>query len=460
MWSRRQFLTALSTSSAGVALGGWTSACQVSNRQHRPQSGIAFAGQDYRLAYETIASALEGAFVWSKSESIRTRSIDPDEKRSDFSEGLIIALGGRLGDTTHEVLLTNPTPEELVDSSRRMASISGGRRQESASLQTQKPTIGETIPDGVANFESLAELYQRSEAVSDSRIIFRSAYSRLSRVRTLFLANGLQRESSQSRALTGILYATWTGKDIATSTAESMTRGSTMQPVSDPQLRAAAQQALAPLHARPATLQGTHSLILSPAASACLLQRIFTAPHSRTNLKSYTATDKLTIEDRPSLGYTNFFYDDLGMPASDKFLVGEKSSSLGQGNWHRDLHGRLRCVPSNLQLKGSETTTRESLAKVLSGVEMGVIVDGPLHATLDSAGKRFVLSTNIAYELRAGSTTGRVFGPMSITADIDQFIAETQAIGGAPETYLSDHRGIAITLQSPYWRSRAHVESA
>ncbi len=397
MWSRRKFLAALGSSSTAALAGVWASGCTGPKRRVESVAALPIATQDFHLAFQHLASSLEQPFLWSKKEQSDIRSVDPDETRFDIEVSNWIALGGTTGGIRHQVLLNNPTPEKLAEAAQVLAAKGKGNDlavklpllKSRSTLSPAALTRARNAWDGKA----LAELYSQSENFTDSRIIFRSAYSRFFQSRTLLITADKHLQWEQSRNVRGVLIAAWTGKDVTTSKAEEASAGlPTPARFSDELLSRRTKEVLAHLHARSAPEAGVYPLILSPACSAqLLLDGIALACEPRSmNLVPHedaiAETDRLVVKDTPNSGYAAFEFDDLGDTARPRQLVGMTPTTLGQGNWRRDQNARLRCLPSNLRLEPADLSKQTTLPQLLVGMERGVLLDGPLHCVLDSEG--------------------------------------------------------------------------
>ncbi len=471
MWSRRKFLAALGSSSTAALAGVWASGCTGPKRRVESAAALPIATQDFHLAFQHIASSLEQPFLWSKEEQIDIRSADPDETQFYVETSNWVALGGTTGGIRHQVLLNNPTPEILAQAAQGLAA-KGNRNDLAIKLppltrQSVLSPAGLTRARNGLDGKALAQLYTQSEKFSDSRIIFRSAYSRFSQSRTLLITAEKHLQREQSRSVRGVLIAAWTGKDVTTSRAEEANSGlPTPTRFSDELLGRRTKEVLAHLHARSAPEAGVYPLILSPACSAQLLLdgiALACEPRSKDLLLNAVAianTDRLVVTDTPDSGYAAFEFDDLGDTARPRQLVGTTPAILGQGSWRRDQNARLRCLPSNLQLEPSDLSKQTTLTQLLAGMERGVLLDGPLHCTLDPEGERFVLRASIGYEVRRGQLSGRVFSGLNVRSTINDFVGRTEGIANAPETFTAQRHGLPISLSCPHWRSTAHVERA
>ncbi|MBL4634624.1 MAG: hypothetical protein JKY56_12170 [Kofleriaceae bacterium] len=471
MWSRRKFLAALGSSSTAALAGVWASGCTGPKRRIASTAALPIDTQDYHLAFQHLASSLEEPFVWSKKEQIDIRSTDPDESRFDVELNSWVALGGTIDGVRHQVLLNNPTAEKLANAAQGL-----GAKGNRGDLAIKLPPLKSQLllspaalvqARNALDARALAELYGQAEKFADSRIIFRSAYSRfyLSRTRLITHEKHLQRE--QSRSVRGVLIAAWTGKDVTTSRAEEANAGLPMRArFSDELLGRRTKEVLAHLHARSAPEARVSPLILSPACSAQLLLdgiALACEPRSRNlvlNEVAIAETDRLVVKDTPNSGYAAFEFDDLGDTARPRHLVGTTPVPLGQGNWRRDHNARLRCLPSNLRLEPADLSKQTTPNQLLAGMERGVILDGPLHCALDPERERFVLRASIGYEVRRGQLSGRVFSGLTVRSTINDFVSRSEGIANAPETFTAERHGLPISLSCPHWRSTAHVEGA
>ena len=167
--------------------------------------------------------------------------------------------------------------------------------------------------------------------------------------------------------------------------------------------------------------------------------------------------------------YGGFAFDDEGEPAAPLILLdaGRVAAQLSDraagapGRCRRPGHlGRVVPSPSHLRLvpgsgTGSGTGTGSGAGSGTGATDLrrlhsdGFILEGGLGARLDLGGDRIRVACTRARELRAGSTTGRLYADVELVGSLTALLSAVDAVDATPATSLPrDPAG-----PFPTWRS-------
>lgn len=458
MWSRRQFVSALGGAGAGLALGGWLSAC-------RSGQGIVGLGQadlapfdisgELLEAHGIISQQLRNVAAWSRHRHTHELVFDSSERTHDTRARHQVVLSGLRGDEEFSVALCNPAPGDL-----RVAALGltgkDSQRDDNRKRITAPTRKAKSPWNGGVDAGPIQDLLTASQEHGGSRIVYRSAYlTRQSDEVQLITDSGTHRQSAL-RNRVGLLMSAWTGTTLASAGSEIANSGTKQPVLKQARLAELATRALSNLYARSAP-QGELEVLLAPDAAALVLQTLATEACDPVALV-LPKTPVLKIIDDPtqSAAFGSLKRDDVGTESLPQLLVGDGGPMLlGAGRKRRDEQAKLHTRPTHVMLEGGSTDWQS----IVGTMTDGVLMEDALYCGLGADRHTLTLVCRRGREVRKGRFTGRVFGRLMMRASLTDFLAQSKAVGSVADSFAFSDHGIASSISSPHWLSHGRIEA-
>jgi TldD protein len=287
--------------------------------------------------------------------------------------------------------------------------------------------------------------------------VHRGSYLTCDDIESRLLSEQHNQQVRTVRTRIGVLFAAWTGDDVAVAVAESSgVGGLELATLSDSQLQSAADDALAYVHARSAP-SGLQDVILSPGGGGLVALHAIARP-GFAGIPRPTPQGPLRVSNDPTLAgaYGSYLRDERGDPPSRQELFGSLAADLEKGTMRRDADCVLRSRPGNIVVEAGTL----SLEDLVRDVKEGVYLEGPRYCSVDEMGSSMALLAGRGREIRDGRFTGRLFSRLLATADCATFFDDTRALSKDNSLQAVDDNSVAISMRSPHWLSRAKVEAA
>lgn len=439
-------------------VAGFASACRQSPGANKIAVPTSLPEQLQQDLFDLVDQHLDQAFVWSRRTESYAVTLDSSEQRFDHAGQHWIVIGGLREGSEHSIAFLDTRGEALMSRARTFLA-SFGRRSGRSALEV--PTLerlgvehaSELAHTPTSEFrEPAVRLFEQSQKLGSSRIVFRASYLEAHSGEQFFLSRKQHQQVHSRRARGGILMAAWTGDDLASAQRQiSGPGGPELVRLAADQIEACAQEALSHLHARSAAT-GMQEVLLSPEASAMLAYHGFA--QGRRRLAG--GPQLVTIVDRPRDGYGGFARDDLGQESLAQMLVGDTSQApINPGHMRRDNRAVLRRLPSHVVV----TPGTASLDTLIASIERGILLQAPVHCHLDPRTDRLSLICAQGREIHNGRFTGRLFARQLIRAGRQDFVDATTGLGLEPTTLAFDEAGVPVSASAPHWLSRAQVEA-
>lgn len=465
MWSRRELLAALGASGASVTLGGWLGACAGPQQSTRRRANGVQHNDLLPQLLEIVDAKVSDAFVWSRLRKRHRVSRDSEEQNFDLLISEDVVIGG----DGHSIGFSGASREELLSGAKRfVATLPAGSPNPDAAhgpfeLPPQQDIVATFIIDPASQpneafHRPIAELFDQSQSVGSSRIIYRNAYSLSDDDELRFLSRTQNQRRRELRQRRGVLFAAWTGDDIVKGAAEHSGAGGLELPSpSANELQWRAQDVLAHVHARSAP-SGLQDVILSPECASLVAMEAIAKPAFRNGLgPEQNALLRVKNDPTRKRGYGNYLGDARGDSPKAIDLFGEQTpASMEKGNLRRDNELRVRARPSNVVVQPTAVSEQELIA----AISKGVYLDAPIHCSVDPEGRALALLCGRGREIHDGRFTGRLFSRVLCSAACASFLSETRGLGNVSRALAFEEGGLAMSAQAPAWLSRAHVGAA
>jgi predicted Zn-dependent protease len=411
-----------------------------------------------------VDGRLPGAFVWSRRSKRHRVSKDSEEQTFDVENFESVVFGG----DGHTFATHNSSYRDLLVAAERfvadLPAIAQRKAGASESFLLPKPTAFQTTL-GIdpakqghdAFLEPVVKSYAQAQEQGSSRIIYRNSYLLSDDVESRFLSREHNQRVREVRFRSGVVFAAWTGDEVVTSVAERAALGGLeLTGPSVKELREGAQRALAHVHARSAP-SGIKEVILSSECAGLVAMEAIAKPGFVHGPRP-TPRGPLRVSNDPTRkrGYGSYLRDARGATPNILSFFGDMPvTRMHEGNMRRDDALTLRPMPSNVVVDAGTATELELIADV----KEGVLLEAPLHCSVDPAGTSLALLCGRGREIRNGHFTGRVFSRLVATAACDAFFDDTRALGKRRRSHAFQTGSIAMSARSPSWLSRAQVEA-
>ena len=326
------------------------------------------------------------------------------------------------------------------------------------------------------------DLLLHGDAALARRLVYAAAALDIDDAIVWSVAPGRDLEQRLVRIRQAAVRAAWNGtRPVVRAVERAWSGGLDDQPLTADDLTAASEAALEVF--TPGGLDdGERPVVLDPSVVAVVLDAaargLLTADAARRPEVARRLADPaplasplVTVIDDPTApgAYGGFAFDDEGEPAAPLILLdaGRVAAQLSDraagapGRGRRPGHlGRVVPSPSHLRLvpgsgTGSGTGTGSGAGSGTGATDLrrlhsdGFILEGGLGARLDLGGDRIRVACTRARELRAGSTTGRLYADVELVGSLTALLSAVDAVDATPATSLPrDPAG-----PFPTWRS-------
>jgi predicted Zn-dependent protease len=309
------------------------------------------------------------------------------------------------------------------------------------------------------------DLLLHGDAALARRLVYAAAALDIDDAVVWSVAPGRDLEQRLVRIRQTAVRAAWNGtRPVVREVERAWSGGLDDQPLTPDELAAASEAALEVL--TPGGFDdGECPVVLDPSVVAVILDAaargLFTADAARRPevarrlAAAPLASPLVTVVDDPTApgAYGGFAFDDEGQPAAPLTLIdaGRVVAPLSDraagapGRGRRPGHlGRVAPSPSHLRL--APTPGAVDLRQLHSN---GFILEGGLGARLAADGDRICIACTRARELRAGTTTGRLYADVELVGSLSALLSAIDAIDATPAGFAP--RDPATPL--PIWRS-------
>jgi predicted Zn-dependent protease len=203
---------------------------------------------------------------------------------------------------------------------------------------------------------------------------------------------------------------------------------------------------------------GERSVVLDPSVVAVLLDAAAwglctsISASAAAPRRPALASPLITLVDDPTTpaAYGAFAFDDEGEPAAPLTLIDagritarlsdRATGSPGRGR-RADHLGPVEPAPSHLHLVPGTAFARD-----LQGD--GFLLEGGLGASFDPASDRIRIACARARELKAGTTTGRLYADVELAGTLTSLLTAIDAVAATPTPFVPRPTG-----RAPTWRS-------
>lgn len=317
-----------------------------------------------------------------------------------------------------------------------------------------------------------AELHHRldrllaSDARRSSRIVYAAALLDIDDAVVWSVAPGRDLEQRVVRIRQTATRAAWTATRPIAAEVERAWSGSLGDQALDDADIAGAGDAALRLMTPGSFPDGERTVLLDPSVAALALDAavrglltsaVAQRPEvaARVPLGAPLASPAITLIDDPTApgAYGGFSFDDEGEPAAPLTLLaaGQLAARLSDragGNPGRGRRpGHVGCVepqPSHLLLIPGTA----SLPQLYSD---GLVLEAGLTASYDPATDHLRIACGRARELRAGSTTGRIYADVELVGSLTPLLSAIDAVARQPSSFAPPNPADA----EPHWRSIA-----
>jgi hypothetical protein len=426
--------------------------CSTGRLSARDASSANLLGPaDLREAFAVLRAGLEEPQLFARYRQREHAAVDSQDARFTLAIDELVILSGRGQGLRQEIALHNPLRDELISAARQLAN------GEAAGRRSNAGPAPAAVEPWSALVDSTRALFASAVEHGGSRVIYRSAFRERTADRTTILDRHQDRELLGERHRVGVAMLAWTGDSIASESIERGVAGFRPPNFKSDELRELAQGVLTHLHSRGAP-EGNRIVVFSPEASAAIVHRCIAVPHFAGIPLGRLASSLRIYSDPLANGFAHYERDDRGAPATRFELLGEsglRPTAEARGHSRFDEHGRLHTGPANLFLVGGENTIEDQIA----GIDRGVIVHSPSHASFDRRAHAVTVIANRGDEISKGRLTGRRFGRLLIRLPIDRLLRETLGVTRATRTSLFLRDGVASSCAAPHWAIASGCEA-
>jgi len=461
-WDRRRFLTTLAALPALPVLGCARSSAPgrlAVERGADPRARIAELIASLRAEGEDVTALLHIDDHVSVVESTEHSSLERSHRAH-------VRITTNRGGEHVEVATDDLGPASLAALTATLRASSGTRATPAAAApagasrrwtRAGSTSFREWRDRDLRNRGS--ELFERVSALRSSRLIRRSVRIDTSETRTYFFGPGAPLEAHVVRDRMQASLVAWTGADVQSASFAAGASGARRAALDAADLAQLEQWALTMVTARRVEA-GPKAVLLSPRLAATFIGGCV-APVLDASLRSVDllrlralGSERITLVDDPSgPGYGALFFDDDGVPASAAPLIrnGSVVDLLGsdgpaRGRRRRGSHGQWSAPPTNLTL--SPGTGDE--AALISAIDDGMVVDGPIAARIDPLTLDFSLEASRGLGVRRGTLDGRIFGRVTIQGRLDRVLGAVSGLStrSASIPLITGH-GTAVEVAAP-----------
>ncbi len=331
--------------------------------------------------------------------------------------------------------------------------------------------------------QRVAVLFDRIAKIGSSRTIYRSCVATGVDETRLFIGGGRDVRQSVGRIrVDGLLISRVAESAISAHVSHCGSGGFELLELDDEALATQATESLIqPVGLLPTQGELTKNVVLAPAVAAVMigvgLAPYLRAERWRTSTSVWAQRDGermgvsslFSLTDDPRLlgGYASYDVDSEGGSSSRVSLIsngvlGDPLSSRanltteGNTNGHAFLNKNLLIESqiSNLIIHSGQLSS-PTLATAMGD---GYLVDGVEVIAGDRASGRLFLQLRQAREVRGGTITGRVYGPVRLTANIKELLRNIRGLSSETTTFPffdGDHRS-SITCPHILTRAKLH----
>jgi predicted Zn-dependent protease len=379
----------------------------------------------------------------------------------------------------------NGPTREHVTTELTAAGIEAALQALGASQQRATLDFGPTpsTPDEPPTVDD-RDLRRRVEALLEpdarlsSRIVYAAALIDIDDAILWSVAPGRDLEQRLVRIRQSVTRAAWNGNRLAVADVEhAWSGGLDDQPLRPADITAASEAALK-LMTPGSFRDDERTVLLDPSVAAIVLDAaarhlLTTTAASNPDLARRTApgaqlaSSLVTLIDDPTTAgaYGRFAFDDEGEPAAPLTLLdaGRTAALLSDraggasGRGRRPGHlGRVEPSSSHLVLVPGTADAPEIYTD-------GLALEGGQRATYDPSSDRIRIACARARELRAGSTTGRIYADVELVGSLTALLTAIDAIAREPQSFAvhDDAPGepasssVHVPCPSSRWRSIA-----
>ena len=332
--------------------------------------------------------------------------------------------------------------------------------------------------------ERVSSIHSVLATTGSSRTIYRGCIAESRDEVRLVIGNGVDVRQSVGRVRVSAVMISRPG-DFAI--AEEIVRGGSggleWISIDRAEIESASTNALIlPVGTVPRAMAKTTAVILSPDVIAAIISNGLRpqllaespvasfAPVNPVNPASRSVASSLVnLSDDPGLvgGYASYDVDDDGVRVRPKVLIENglftspittARGGFATGHGRVDRDGLLSSRLSNLTLSGGSTTHSDLVNKLSEGL----VIESIETIGVDPRSGSFVLRARRAREVRGGSLSARVYGPVSIRASLDQLLADVTAVSSETNLVLKGESGEiksepALAIRCPFVLTRATV---
>jgi predicted Zn-dependent protease len=459
---RREVLAALGVASASTLL--YALGCSAPARQVRraPQvSGEVRTWLHDAVARLAAAYPFAHALAVSRRRTTAARDVLGAGTAHQHAEGVVLTVRDRDG-TWREHASSELSRDAIAAAARALAADRQPRRIDFGPpppAPAEPPTLDER------DLRTRVELLLHGDAALARRLVYAAAALDIDDAIVWSVAPGRDLEQRLVRIRQTAVRAAWNGtRPVVREVDRAWSGGLDDQPLGPDDLTAASEAALEVL--TPGGLDdGERSVILDPSVVAVILdtaaRTLLTADAARRPelarrlAAAPLASPLVTVVDDPTApgAYGGFAFDDEGQPAAPLTLIdaGRVVAPLSDraagapGRGRRPGHlGRVAPSPSHLRFAPHPDAV--DLRQLHSN---GFVLEGGLGARLAADGDRIRIACTRARELRAGSTTGRLYADVELVGSLSALLSAIDAIDATPAGFAP--RDPVTPL--PIWRS-------
>jgi predicted Zn-dependent protease len=378
-------------------------------------------------------------------------------------EGVVLTVRDRDG-TWRESASSELSRDAIAAAARALAA---DRQPRPVDFGPPPPTPAEPPALDDRDLRARVERLLHGDAALARRLVYAAAALDIDDAIVWSVAPGRDLEQRLVRIRQTAVRAAWNGtRPVVREVERAWSGGLDDQPLTPDDLTAASEAALEVL--TPGGLDdGERPVVLDPSVVAVVLDAtargLLTADAARRPevtrrlAAAPLASSLVTVIDDPTApgAYGGFAFDDEGEPAAPLTLLdaGRVVARLSDraagapGRGRRPGHtGRVAPSPSHLRLVPSPGTDAVDLRQLHSD---GLILEGGVGARLDLDGDRIRVACTRARELRAGSTTGRLYADVELVGSLSAVLSAIDAVDATPASFTPRD----LAAPDPTWRS-------
>jgi predicted Zn-dependent protease len=378
-------------------------------------------------------------------------------------EGVVLTVRDRDG-TWRESASSELSRDAIAAAARALAA---DRQPRPVDFGPPPPTPAEPPALDDRDLRARVERLLHGDAALARRLVYAAAALDIDDAIVWSVAPGRDLEQRLVRIRQTAVRAAWNGtRPVVREVERAWSGGLDDQPLTPDDLTAASEAALEVL--TPGGLDdGERPVVLDPSVVAVVLDAaargLLTAAAARRPevarrlAAAPLASPLVTVIDDPTApgAYGGFAFDDEGEPAAPLTLLdaGRVAARLSDraagapGRGRRPGHtGRVAPSPSHLRLVPSAGTDAVDLRQLHSD---GLILEGGVGARLDLDGDRIRVACTRARELRAGSTTGRLYADIELVGSLSALLSAIDAVDATPASFTPRD----LAAPDPTWRS-------